>query len=108
MLWGEEAKEYRDCLLGLWSVVEKRDDYSISQKEVEGLVVVAILKALDLPNQQQGDTFDGRLSGALAELREKVNASPSEWEIHLEVLGVKNSGFSVQFAGVEFYDADEP
>jgi hypothetical protein len=90
ILWEEDGREYRQCLAGIWSVVGKREDLTISQKVTECLVQVAILRALDLEGRNAGTSFDERLSHALSELKEKLDSSPVRWEIHLQALGVKN------------------
>ncbi|MBI1983745.1 MAG: hypothetical protein HYS61_06070 [Acidobacteria bacterium] len=107
MLWGDDASEYRSCLQNFWSAVGNRVEKTISLKEVETIIQVAILEALDVTESTGEPVFESRLAKSVEKLRSALGAQTVPWEAHLEVVGLGTDGLPSNFGGIEFHEVND-
>lgn len=105
LLWGEEARDYRDCVRAVYGLVRRPEEQSL--RNVQARVQKAILMALDIKKQSPLD-YAARKAEAIESVRALVSEKPTEWEFfHGGVGGVKASGLPCTFGRFEFLLANE-
>jgi hypothetical protein len=105
MLWGNDAREYADCLHSLYDAVERHGRFSL--KAVENLMQVAIIEALDIENTHREKTFTQRLDDAIAELGRALQATPASWQFYYRIEGLALTGLPLGVGKVQFFVADK-
>ena len=101
----QDAEVYFACVKGLHEGLDQKEYFD--NKSVDTLLERAILSAVDVKNLQPHKTAKKRLTDALAELKENLQATPYSWEIHLQVYGFAAQGLPVKVGKFEFYTANK-
>ena len=94
-----EAKEFFKCVDQLHEVVSNDDIFD--RKSIQNWFQEAILKSLSLNNQTEVPLRQ-RANEAIEELKEKITAPPTKWEVHISVEGLSVKGLPITFGNVAF------
>lgn len=98
--------KYRTCVRALHSQVAGKSG-QISRKSVEDAFQTAILRSLNITNNDSEPDFVARLTREIEELKRTLRRSPEVFVVRLEVQGFNQSQLPQRFGPSAFYVADE-
>ncbi len=100
-IWDEEVLPYENCIRELVEAVNDRD-VVVSERTAENAVQQVILKSLDVINANQNKAFPQRLQESLGDFKKRFTSGPVQWDVYLEVVGVRLQNASFLFGHVRF------
>jgi Apea-like HEPN len=102
----DDAAEYRACVRALHSFAAGKHG-QISRRAVEDAFQTAILRSLNITNNDPEPDFLTRLEREIEELKRTLRRKPETFVVRLEAQGLDLKGLPRRFGLVTFYLADE-
>lgn len=106
IIWDEEVSQYRDCIQLFVEAVNDKH-HVLSENAIEEALQDAVLKSLNINEHFPNTSFNSRLNDSLQELEARLIATPTEWNVFLQVLGVKLKTSCFSFGNFRFLPSDK-
>ncbi len=102
----ETTAKYATCVRSLHSHLAGKSG-QISRDAVEGAFQIAILRSLNITNNDPEPDFGARLTREIDELKRTLRQKPEVFVVRVEVQGLNQAQLPQRFGPFKFYMADE-